>query len=213
MPSSYSLGRAGAAQTRGQRTMPLTLPSFKFDEDGNQTEEHNVCRVRVLDPVAMLTGGLLDEFDSLTQLSAMKMQQVEGRTMPTPEAVRDLAKMTDKLQSGLEMVDRLVEAVVVEPAVVWAVHRWPADHNDPELAGKPRKNRDGSWMKLGPDERDEETLYADEVDLEDRMFILQWAVGGIKAPEQFRKEYAGLLESVEDVPGLPLSALGDPTRN
>jgi hypothetical protein len=209
MPSSYGLGRKGAAQTGNQKTIDLPLPSFRW-EDGVQTQEHNVCKVRVLDPVAMLTSGLLDEFDSLTQLVGTKIQQVEGRSVPSPEVIRDLAKMTKSLEAGIDMLDRLVETVVVEPTVVWPVHRYPAGH--PE-AGKPRKNEDGSWMKLGPDERDDETLYTDDVDLEDRMFIMQWAVGGIKDPEQFRKEYAGLLESVADEPGLPLSSLGNPTHN
>lgn len=212
MPSSYSLGRKGDAQTGGRQVMDLPLPSFKYDEEGNATTVHNVCKVRVLDPVAMLTSGILDEFDGLTQLAAVKMQQVEGRTMPSPEAIRDLAKMTDQLERGLDMVDRLVETVVVEPAVVWPVHRYSATHPDASLRGKPRKNDDGSWMKLGPDEREDDVLYTDDVDLEDRMFILQWAVGGIKDPEQFRREYAGMLESVADEPGLPLSALGNPAH-
>lgn len=210
MPSSYSLGRTGAAQTGGQKTTDLKLPSFKYDADGNQTEEHNTCKVRVMDPVGMITSGLLDEFDHLTKIVGLKMQEVDGKTLPTPEAVRELAGMTDQLQRGLDMVDRLVEAVVVEPKVFWPVHRYPSGH--PE-AGKPKRNPDGSWMKLGPDERDDDILYTDDVDLEDRMFILQWAVGGIKAPEQFRKEYKGLLASVEDEPELPLSSLGDPSHN
>lgn len=205
--SSYSLGRPGGAKAR---TSELTLPSFKYDEEGNVTSEHNVCRVRIMDPVAMLSAGLLDDFDHLTKLAGAKMQQVDGKTLPSPEAVRELAGLTGELQRGLDLVDRLVEYVVVEPKVLWPVHRYPAGH--PE-AGKPRKDAGGEWMRLGPDERDDETLYTDDVDLEDRMFIMQWAVGGIKDPEQFRGEYTGLLESVEDEPELPLSAFGSPSPN
>jgi hypothetical protein len=207
MPSSYSLGRKGAAQTGGRGTMELKLPSFKYDEDGNVTAEPNVCLVRVLDPVDMLAGGMLDDFDQLTSLAGLKMEEVDGKTRPTAESVQAFAGMTDQMIKGMDLVDRLCELVILEPAVVWPVHRYPAGH--PE-AGKPRKRDDGSWMRLGPDERDEGTLYTDDVDLDDRMFVLQWAVGGVKDPEQFRREYTGLLESVANVPRLPLSAFGDP---
>lgn len=198
MPNSYSLGRKGSAKGK---TTDLTLPSFKLDEEGNETAEHNVCRARVLDPVAMLNAGLLDGFDDLTAIAAQKMTEVDGRTVATPEAVEAVMADPRKLMAGLEMVDRLVEAVVVEPKVVWPVHR--------DEDGNPKKNRDGSWMMLGPDERDDDVLYTDDVDLEDRMYILTWAVGGIKDVAQFRGEYKGLLESVEDGSSLSPFALGD----
>jgi hypothetical protein len=158
-----------------------------------------------MDPVAMISAGLLDDFDSLTGLVGSKLAEVDGKTVPTAEAIQALAGMSDKLLAGMDMVDRLVEAAVVEPKVVWPVHR--------DGDGKPLRNRDGTWMRLGPDERDDETLYTDDVDLEDRMYIMQWAVGGIKDPEQFRIEYAGVLESVENGSGLPLSAFGSPFNN
>jgi hypothetical protein len=38
------------------------------------------------------------------------------------------------------------------------------------------------------DPRDDELLYTDEVDEEDKMFIFQWVVGGTRDVEQFRSE-------------------------
>lgn len=202
MPTSqYGLGRKGGKSR--STTVDLTLPSFAEDEDGNPTDKHNVCKVRIMDPVAMLAAGLLDDFDELTKISALKMQEVDGRSVPTADSIQQLAGMTDTLNSGLILVDRLVEATVVEPKVVWPVHR--------DRDGKPVRDKEsGEWLMLGPDERDPEVLYCDDVDLEDRLYILQWAVGGTSDPEQFRKEYQGLLGSVEDGASLPLSALGGP---
>jgi len=37
-------------------------------------------------------------------------------------------------------------------------------------------------------ERDLDVLYADEVDMEDKMFLFQWAVGGTESVETFRAE-------------------------
>lgn len=45
-------------------------------------------------------------------------------------------------------------------------------------------------------ERDPETLYVDEVDFEDKQFIFQWAVGGTRDVEQFRKEQAASVDAV-----------------
>jgi hypothetical protein len=198
MPNSYRLGRKGAAKGK---TTELKLPSFVCDEDGNETAEHNVCRVRLMDPVAMLNAGLLDGFDDLTAIAAEKMMEVDGKTVATPDAVKAIMADPSKLLAGMIMVDRLVEAVVVEPPVSRPIHR--------EKNGKPKLDRDGKEIPLGPDERDDDTLYTDDVDLEDRMFILTWAVGGIKDTAQFRREYAGVLESVEDGPGLSPFTLGD----
>jgi hypothetical protein len=67
------------------------------------------------------------------------------------------------LADYLEMVDRIVCFSVIEPHVEMP----PKDNADP------RK----------PDQ-----LYADEVDLEDKQFIFQWAVGGTANLETFREE-------------------------
>lgn len=48
-------------------------------------------------------------------------------------------------------------------------------------------------------ERSDDVLYADEVDMEDRLFILQWAVGGTKDLERFREQSADALEDLADV--------------
>jgi hypothetical protein len=45
-------------------------------------------------------------------------------------------------------------------------------------------------------ERDEEVLYVDDVELEDKMFIFQWAVGGTDDVEQFRSEFTSTLEGL-----------------
>lgn len=36
--------------------------------------------------------------------------------------------------------------------------------------------------------RDENVLYADEVDMDDKMFLFQWAVGGTESVDTFREE-------------------------
>lgn len=47
--------------------------------------------------------------------------------------------------------------------------------------------------------RNPEFLYVDELDMEDKMFVMNWVVGGTRDVERFRQEQAAL---VGDLPGL-----------
>jgi len=44
--------------------------------------------------------------------------------------------------------------------------------------------------------RDPEVLYVDECELDDKMFVMQWAMGGVKEVETFRKEYEAAMADV-----------------
>lgn len=187
MPTSYSLGKA-----RGN-TMELTLPSL------NEEGEHNVCKVRKPDPTLLISAGLLDDFDSLTALVATKIQDIEGKRRMDPEGLKELAGQKSKLLLGLEIMDRLLEVVVVAPRVV-----WPARRNE---AGEVIRDADGLAEIIPEAERRDDTLYTDDVDLEDRMFILQFAVGGVKDFEQFRHEHQEFVGGMAAGGALPLSAI------
>ena len=54
----------------------------------------------------------------------------------------------------------------------------------------------------GEAQRDPECLYADEVDLEDTIFIMQWVVGGTSDLERFREEQASALATVATEPAV-----------
>jgi hypothetical protein len=72
---------------------------------------------------------------------------------------------------------------------------------DPVITPIPTLTVDADGV-LGEAARDPSLLYVDEVDLEDKMFILQYALGGTRSLERFRREFAdGVrpLSSGEDV--------------
>lgn len=86
----------------------------------------------------------------------------------------DISTMTqtpEQLVQMLEMVDAAVIFCSVEPKV----QAMPSDE----------------------DEREVELLYVDEVDDEDKMFIFGWSTGGTADVEQFRKESADLLATIQ----------------
>lgn len=80
------------------------------------------------------------------------------------------------MEDMLEMIDSVVMSVMVEPEV----HPKPASEA----------------------ERDDDLLYIDEIEDEDKMFLFQWVTGGTRDLERFRAE---LTAGVEHLAKLPVS--------
>lgn len=76
--------------------------------------------------------------------------------------------------------------------------------SDPEVLPVPTEEDVKEWNKTHPkskvenpdDLRDEDALYTDEIDEEDKMFIFQWVTGGTRDIEQFRKEFASTMDDL-----------------
>lgn len=118
------------------------------------------CRVLKSGPQQLVAAGVLESMDALTGIVQNELiPQAEGR--PKVDAAK-LAKNPAALTKMLDMADKVVVHSVLEPKV----HPTP-----------------------GPDEeRDESKIYTDMIDIEDKFFIMQFAMGGVKDFEQFRKE-------------------------
>jgi len=91
----------------------------------------------------------------------------KGMTGKEPEIKLDDIN-EDQLEAMLDLFDAITCYCVIEPKVLPV----PAEG----------------------EERDPEALYVDEVDFEDKQFIFQWAVGGTRDLEQFRKEQSNAVE-------------------
>lgn len=83
----------------------------------------------------------------------------------------DFLKDPDKMSDMLELVDIVVVHCVLEPVI----HATPKDE----------------------DERDDDLLYVDEIDDEDRSFIFQYATGGTSDVAKFRAEASEQLGSIQ----------------
>lgn len=129
----------------------------------------NVClaRRRTLD-VFMKEGRIPN---SLMAIIQQQMNQVDGK--PTGDLKDGLAKIMDdpgKLADIVKLADTVLMACVVEPKV----------NPQPEVEA----------------DRDDELLYVDEVDLDDKMFIFSWAVGGTKDLDRFREESSAVVVDI-----------------
>lgn len=105
----------------------------------------------------------------------------KGKGLP-PAQTTELLKDPTKIAAMEEMTDRVVCAVVVEPHVTFFKYT-----EEQEAEGEiPEGFNVGD--EIPEAHRDEELLYSDDVDLEDKMFIFQYAVGGTRDLERFRRE-------------------------
>jgi hypothetical protein len=70
---------------------------------------------------------------------------------------------------------------------------------EPHLVRTPSLNEDGQEVDEHgePMERDEDTLYLDEIDDEDKNFIMQWAFGGTTDIAKFRNQQAAELGALQ----------------
>lgn len=102
---------------------------------------------------------------------------MESGTAPGEEdaAVQDWMKDPTKIQEIMDMADAVTVYCCIEPKV---------EEVPTELVDGERK-----VIPIGDERRDEDILYVDEVDLNDKMFIFNFVVGGSTAAlEKFRTE-------------------------
>lgn len=126
----------------------------------------------------LLSLGLLDNLDSLTGIVITDtIATAEGTPKINPQ---DFIKDPKKLNDMMDIVDKLVMYVVVQPPLF-----------------KPVKVVDGAEVLLEDDERDEETFYIDDIDFEDKAFIMDAVIDTGKSLGDFRPG------SSSDVGGVP----------
>jgi hypothetical protein len=158
----------------------------------------NVALVRRLAPEAFLASGLIP--DSLTDMVNKAIKSKKG--LP-PDAMKKIEEDPKKLMEATLMMDQVLCYVVMEPpvemppkcAVIMAGNRLCDEYYDvPQHTD--RNNAD--HHHYSEDVRDEEVLYADEVNLNDKTFIFQYSVGGTADVERFREELGSNLGDVPD---------------
>lgn len=148
-----------------------------------------MCQVKRPGVQGLLKAGVLHSMDALTAI-------VQQDTIPAAEGKPkvDAQKIMDdpeKFNTMMETVDKIVMHVVTDPKLVPnAVSQAMIDADGSELTSA------DLGRELEPEERDPELVYIDYVDMMDRMFIMNFAVGGSADLVQFRKETADAVGSV-----------------
>jgi hypothetical protein len=126
------------------------------------------CQVRRPGVQGLMAAGVLDDVDFLsTIVSEEHIKRVEGRPTVDSTAFED----PTALKKAMHTIDSVVCYVVLQPKLTISSYE-----------------KNGEILYISPEERDDDTLYAESVDLEDKMFIFNYALGGSRDLERFRTE-------------------------
>lgn len=156
------------------KPVPLTVPSGK------------TCLVQRPQGIqAFLSNGTVP--NALMPIIQEALDKADGKEKPELDKAamtKDIMGDPERLASVFEMMDLVTIETVVEPKV----YPIPVDEEGVQV---PAHLRD-----------DDDKLYVDYIDQEDKMFIMNFAMEGQSEIEPFRAEVASTVEAVSSVEGV-----------
>lgn len=140
------------------------------------TPSGQLCQARRPGTEGLLREGILHELDYFTALATKKMP-TDRKPKGTPPAdpkieVKALLKDKSKVENVLHTIDRVVQYCVVQPEI--------------QMAPNDRTSRQPG------------VVYTDMIDLEDKIYIFNWAVGGTGSAQRFRGQLDSALGDLEE---------------
>lgn len=137
---------------------------------------------------------------------AKEIRKQINKSAPKPPAAKaeDVAEQTDTgdVEDMLMAMDRCVAYCLVSPQTAWH-RRVMTDDAGATLLDETGRER---TEEIPDDERDEDILYTDDLDQEDKNFIFQYAVGGSPDLARFREATTLAVAAVEAGGNLGLQA-------
>jgi hypothetical protein len=199
--------RKPAASLSGGKYAPTSWASETLMD--LQCPSGQLCQVRRPGVAGLVKAGVLDSLDSLSSLvKTDHIDRVERGLDPhvSAEEVQALARNKDGLVKALALADKVAVYCVTQPKL----SEIPLVRNP--VTGEPELDDDMLPMEIPLEGRvslkthTPETVYVDQVDLGDKMFILQFVVGGVSDLESFREGLAQTVGGLDAKPDVPLSA-------
>lgn len=195
MPPTYGQGW-------GEVYQDLTLPSGA------------ICQIRSIQMEDLADLGIIDQLDFLGQLvDTHQVQRVKGSNKPSDRPKKkptkaelaaadeqntmELLKDKSKFKTMIELIDKIVCAVVVQPAISSAYRETGEERNE---QGDVKK----LYEKIPYSDRQSGVIYSDTINLEDKMEIFDVGFSGVKKMSNFRNESGEAVGDVDDQPGQPL---------
>lgn len=166
----------------------------KVQVEGSDLElpSGNVARIKQMSPQAFMSSGVIP--DPLTQVIRKAINSKKGMK---PSDLKEVSDDPKKMASALEMFDRVLSHVAVLPEVEMPPPCTECgEYFTVDERHSDRKRDD--FHKYTEGERDPEVLYADQVDMEDKMFIFNWCMGGTGDLTSFREQLESGVESVSN---------------
>jgi len=189
-----------AAQWKKKKTEVLELPSGQY------------AKIRRPGMEKFLSAGFLP--NALSGEITKQLNKAQGR----PDKKMDVAEIMKAFDGQdfnelVDTMDRITAYCFMEPEVLWHKRIVMAQEGE-DGEPSPVFTADGKreLTEVIPDEdRDEEALYTDEIEQDDKNFVFQYAVGGSSDLKRFREEtqsFVAPLESGGDVEHAPERTAG-----
>lgn len=178
--------RASTAKQWRQKTeiVPLDVPSG------------NVALVRPVGMQVFLEAGTIP--NSLEKMIRDAIASSDGKVvLPNPVDWKQ-----EQVDDILNLLDAVTCYCVVQPQVS-PVPFWAEEDHIEERCSKEQV---GDIIPIGDPNRDENLLYVDEVDLDDKFMILQFAVGGTRSLEKFREQQSEVMATLLGLQNVEFSA-------
>lgn len=150
-------------------------------EETHELPSGQVVVARKIAIQQLLEAGVLAEADALTSLIGSKHLSTQAS-----DVVQIAMKDPRAFGALMMMVDRALPLIVVEPEVL--LHFTTSDSGETAII---------------PFGEREEGVYTDQIDLADKMWLLNWAVGDLNKLARFRGESDSAVATVADVEGVP----------
>lgn len=162
--------------TSGATPAATPVQSWKAKVKGHaiQVPSGNVCLMRKVGLQVFMKQGIIPN-----SLMPIVQKAISQGKPPSNKDLEALSSNESLMDDMMELMDEVTLFCVIEPRV----ERVPRDDQ-------------GAIIPIGDDRRSDNLLYVDEVDIEDKMFIFNVAVGGTSDLERFRQESAAHMEDV-----------------
>lgn len=164
-----------------------------------------VAQVRRPGVQGLMKRGVLHSLDSLTAIVQTEtIPKAEGKPLPKEKSAEAIANDPEKFQKMMDTVDKIVCFVVTNPKVVTNLEPVLDEEGQPvlkdgepvtrELTDDEKIDRKDVWDQEHPELP---LVYVDWIDAVDKMFIMNFAVGGSADLAQFRKDTEALVGGVQ----------------
>lgn len=194
--------------TPGEETAPLAPTpasqwkgALKVEGTDLLLPSGNVCRVKQISPMAFLQSGMIPD-----QLTVMMRKAIHSGQGLNPKDLEDIAEDPDQMADAMMMVDRVVAFCLVEPEAAMPPVCRQCQHYFQEGVHADKDQAKEGYHRYVESVRDSNVLYTDVIQMDDKMFIMQFVMGGVRELEPFREQQSGVLESLQklqDVAGTP----------
>lgn len=192
---------------------PTPTPAAQWKKKGEELSlpSGNVCLVKRPGMEKLFAAGVLP--DELTKIAIESIERAENG-LPQDHKVKKAAQEIDPamlkkflesenaITSIFQSFDRVAEMCIIEPRVRWHMKKVLDEHGNHVTGenGKPQ------YEEIHEAERDDNIVYTDEIDIDDKTFIFNFVVGGTRDVEQFRAEYSDAVADVQSGEDVEMSS-------